>query len=657
MNYFDSLLIANRGEIACRIIRTAKRLGYRTIAVFSQVDRDSPHVRMADHALCIGEAPASDSYLNINSIIDAAKRSGAQAIHPGYGFLSENAEFARACAVAGIVFIGPSAQAIEAMGDKAQAKRRIASAGVPLLPGYLGEDQSDACFIEQAHAIGFPLLVKALAGGGGRGIRQVRSADELLPALSAARRESQAAFGDDRLMLEKLIDQGRHIEIQIFGDGHGNAVHLGERDCTAQRRRQKVIEETPSPVVSPAMQEAMGRDAVTAAKAIGYCGAGTIEFIVDSQLQHYFLEMNTRLQVEHPVTECVTGLDLVEWQLRVASGEPLPLQQSDITFKGHAIEARLYAEDPYRNFAPQSGRIIHWRPAQSDADAVRIDSGVEENGEISPHYDPMIAKLIVHGRDRADAIRRLTYALSNTPLLGIRHNARFLQDLINHRDFVNANMHTMLMDHWLDNDDPIIVAPTVSSTAWAIAAAIYSQGHNSSLRPPSLRNFDLILQCGDLKKTFRIEGGSDEVTVADTQSTTHRIAILSKQDRFLRIVCNDQHYNIVAVKDNDLLHLAIDGDAFVFIEHDPTRRVMQPAASGQLSAPITGRVAQIAVAIGDQVQAGQQLLCMEAMKMEIWLRADISGRVHALHATTGQQMQANVLIIEINPQSADQTHG
>ena len=443
---FSKILIANRGEIACRIIRTARRLGYPTVAVFSDADRHAPHVVRADEAVHIGASPASESYLSVEKILEAARKTGADAVHPGYGFLSENAGFAQACVNAGLVFIGPPPSAIQAMGDKALAKKRMMAAGVPCAPGYLGESQDDQHLIAEASKLGFPLLVKAVAGGGGRGMRLVREAAEVARAIESARRESQSAFGDGTLMLERLIDNGRHIEIQVFADAHGNAVHLGERDCTAQRRRQKVIEEAPSPVVSVAMREAMGRDAVAAALAVGYQGAGTVEFIVDENLKHYFLEMNTRLQVEHPVTEMVTGYDLVEWQLRVAAGEPLPAQQADIKLTGHAIEARLYVEDPYSAFAPQAGQVLWWQPGSalegSDDESARIDSGVAQGDHVSPFYDPMVAKLIVHGRDRDDAIRRLRACLKNAPLLGLKNNGRFLADLVDHPAFRTASMTT-----------------------------------------------------------------------------------------------------------------------------------------------------------------------------------------------------------------------
>ena len=483
---FSKILIANRGEIACRVIRTARKLGYQTVAVYSDADRDAPHVALADEAVHIGPSPAAESYLKVDAILEAARKTGADALHPGYGFLSENAAFAKACADAGVVFIGPPPDAITAMGDKALAKQRMLQAGVPCAPGYLGADQSDAVLTQEAHRLGYPLLVKAVAGGGGRGMRLVRNDAELQPGLEGARREAISAFGDGTLMLERLIDNGRHIEIQVFADAHGNAVYLGERDCTAQRRRQKVIEEAPSPVVSPAMREAMVRDAVAAALAVGYRGAGTVEFIVDEHLKHYFLEMNTRLQVEHPVTECITGFDLVEWQLQVAAGEPLPARQEDICLSGHAIEARLYVEDPYTGFAPQTGTVAYWQPERALQAGVRIDDGIQQGSVISPFYDPMVAKVIVHGRDRSDAIRRLRAALANAPLLGLKNNGRFLSDLVDHPAFREARMTTTLIDQWLEQGETLLQAPVPSMAAWQVAALALAQQQGSSRRANSV---------------------------------------------------------------------------------------------------------------------------------------------------------------------------
>jgi geranyl-CoA carboxylase alpha subunit len=480
---FSKILIANRGEIACRIIRTARDLGYKTVAVFSDADRLPPMWRWPTKRCILAPHRRQSPTCGSMPLLDAARKTGADALHPGYGFLSENAAFAQACVDAGLVFIGPPPSAIEAMGDKALAKRRMLAAGVPCAPGYLGEDQDDAKLTEEALKLGFPLLVKAVAGGGGRGMRLVREVTDIAQAIVAARREAQSAFGDGTLMLERLIDNGRHIEIQVFADAHGNAVYLGERDCTAQRRRQKVIEEAPSPVVSQAMRDSMGKDAVAAALAVGYRGAGTVEFIVDAELKHYFLEMNTRLQVEHPVTELITGFDLVEWQLRVASGLPLPVKQADVTLTGHAIEARLYVEDPYAGFAPQTGTVRWWRPQQALFAGVRIDDGIERGSEISPYYDPMVAKVIVHGRDRDDAIRRLRAALENA-LAGLRNNGRFLADLVNHPAFRKAEMTTTMIDQWQEAGEPLLQrpVPAIRRGVWRHAALAMQNGSQLARR-------------------------------------------------------------------------------------------------------------------------------------------------------------------------------
>ena len=625
---FSKILIANRGEIACRVIRTARRLGYRTVAVYSDADAASPHVQQVDEAVRVGPAPAAQSYLNVAALLDAAKRTGADAVHPGYGFLSERADFAAACADAGLVFIGPPPSAIRAMGDKALAKRRMFEAGVPCAPGYLGEVQDDERLLAEAKALGLPLLVKAVAGGGGRGMRLVRALAELPEAIAGARREASSAFGDSRLMLERLIDDGRHIEIQVFADAHGHAVHLGERDCTAQRRRQKVIEESPSPVVSAAMREAMGRDAVAAALAVGYQGAGTVEFIVDAQMNHFFLEMNTRLQVEHPVTECITGLDLVEWQLRVAAGEPLPLRQDQITFSGHAIEARLYAEDPYDGWKPQTGRIAGWQPADSD---IRIDHGIEAGGEVSPWYDPMVAKFIAHGRDRADAVRRLTRALEVVPLLGLRNNGRFLRDLINHPQFSAAQLTTTRLDEWAAAGEPLLQRPAPSDAAWRIAAALLAgQGGQ---RPASVAAFELSLCCdGD---TRRLRVPADAVRVLAWTGQQARVLIDGVQRR------------VIALRDGAALHLSLDGAVHTFEEPSPYPATDKAADPRCARAPVAGVVAQVSVQVGDTVVAGQPLVCVEAMKMEMWLNAGAAGTVRAVHVKPKDAVAAGAVLIEI----------
>jgi geranyl-CoA carboxylase alpha subunit len=629
---FRKILIANRGEIACRVMRTAHRLGYRTVAVFSDADAHAPHVAQADEAVRIGAPPAAESYLAIAAIIDAARRTGADALHPGYGFLSERADFAQACADAGLVFIGPPPDAIRAMGDKALAKRRMRDAGVPCAPGYLGEDQGDDRLGAEARKLGLPLLVKAVAGGGGRGMRLVRDMAELPQALAGARREAQSAFGDGTLMLERLIDDGRHIEIQVFADAHGNAVHLGERDCTAQRRRQKVIEEAPSPVVSATMRQAMGRDAVAAALAVGYRGAGTVEFIVQTEsngdMNHFFLEMNTRLQVEHPVTECITGLDLVEWQLRVAAGEPLPLKQDQISFTGHAIEARLYAEDPYDGWKPQTGRIAGWRP---EAASIRIDHGLAEGGEVSPYYDAMVAKFIAHGTDRADAVRRLTRALDEVPLLGPRSNGRFLRDLLNHPQFSAAQLTTTRLDEWALAGKPLLQRPQPPDDAWRLAAALLAGP--AGARPDSVARFDIHLQCQGERRTQRVPDAAVQVLAWHGARATALIDGVRRR--------------LIAQRDGTQLHLSIEGAVFSFEEPSPLPANDSTADPRRARAPVAGVVAQISVSPGDTVAAGQPLLCVEAMKMEMWLTAAAAGTVKAVNVKMRDPVAAGAVLVEL----------
>ena len=650
------ILIANRGEIACRIIRTARAVGYGTVAVFSDADKDAPHVRRADEAVRIGASPATDSYLKIEAILDAARLTGADAVHPGYGFLSENAVFAQNCVDAGLVFIGPPPAAIAAMGDKALAKQRMLVAGVPCAPGYIGAEQADAALAREARALGFPLLVKAVAGGGGRGMRLVRKADELVDALAAARREAQSAFGDGTLMLERLIENGRHVEIQIFADAHGNVIHLGERDCTAQRRRQKVVEESPSPIVDAALRDAMGRDAVAAARAVGYVGAGTVEFIVDADLRHYFLEMNTRLQVEHPVTEMVTGLDLVEWQLRVAAGEGLPLQQHEVRTRGHAIEARLYAEDPYAMpipFAPQTGRVCWWRPeAAATQPGVRIDHGIFENGEVTPFYDAMVAKIIAHGRDRDDAIRRLRAALREAPLLGLRHNGEFLRDLLDHESFRGATMTTTLIDDWFAKGDVIAQRPAVSDEVWCVAAALVAHGDHPGWRSSGVAAFDVALRCNDETRSLRVRperGGVVQVTLG---GAAHTLQLFGPAVGELTYAFEGIHRHAVALRDAANLHLALSGAHFIFTEPSALASAHSAVDIGRLCASVAGVVCQVAVRLGDAVAAGQPLVCVEAMKMEMWLSAPAAATVRTLYARIGEQVAAGALLVELQPSEA-----
>jgi geranyl-CoA carboxylase alpha subunit len=643
---FSKLLVANRGEIACRVLRSARALGYRTVAVYSDADAAAPHVALADEAVRLGPAPAAESYLHVERVLDAARRSGADALHPGYGFLSERADFAQACADRGLVFVGPPAAAIAAMGDKAAAKRRMLAAGVPCAPGYLGDDQSDERLLDEARGLGLPLLVKAVAGGGGRGMRLVHDHAELPAAIAGARREAEAAFGDGRLMLERLIERGRHIEVQVFADAHGHCIHLGERDCSAQRRRQKVLEEAPSPVLTPALRAALGADAVAAARAVGYRGAGTVEFIVDSDLRHCFLEMNTRLQVEHPVTECLTGLDLVEWQLRVAAGEPLPLTQDQVRCDGHAIEVRLYAEDPYAGFVPQTGSVRHWRPEAALRAGVRIDHGLAEGNAVTPHYDALLAKLIAHGRDRSDAIRRLRAALADAPLLGVVHNGGFLHDLLADPAFVEARLHTGLLDQWLAARAPLLQPPAVADDTWALAAALLAWAPGEPLRAASVAAWDLALQAGRERRTLRVQPQGRSVVVT-AGARRDEVEILAWDGAALRYAVDGVQRRGVALREGDTLHLAQGAGVCVLREVSAWPQADDGPDPRRARAPVAGVVAAVRVAPGDVVAAGAALVCVEAMKIEMWLHAERGGRVVAVHVEPRASVEAGRVLVEL----------
>ena len=654
MRMFEKILIANRGEIACRVMRTARALGYRTVAVFSDADAQAAHVALADEAVRIGPAPAGESYLSVEAILDVARRSGADAVHPGYGFLSENAGFARACADAGLVFIGPPAEAIEAMGDKAAAKRRMLAAGVPCAPGYLDADASDERLTVEAERLGYPLLVKAVAGGGGRGMRLLRDSSELAQALLSARREAQAAFGDDTLMLERLIEHGRHIEIQVFADAQGNAVFLGERDCSAQRRRQKVIEEAPSPFVDEALRAAMGRDAVAAALAVGYRGAGTVEFIVDETSRHYFLEMNTRLQVEHPVTECITGFDLVEWQIRIAAGQALtsiiPRLQDEVTLRGHAIEARLYAEDPYEGFAPQSGRIGYWHPwIAAVHPGVRIDNGVGEGDTVTPFYDPLLAKIIAYGRDRDDAIRRLTAALEDAPLLGLRNNGRFLRDLVQHPSFKDARVTTATLDAWSERGEAILKRPAPDAATWALAAAARVLRDGAGWRPDSVSAYTMSLSCDGETRHLRVRvSGRGEVVVSH-DGIHCAVRLLSSDDGRIQYEIDGVRRRAVVQDDGRTLWLSQNAACFAFEEPSLLVKRDEAVDEYQVRANLTGVVVQVAASVGDRVSAGQPLICVEAMKMELWYAAQADGTVAAVHVQVRDAVESGAVLLQLTP--------
>tara|TARA_R110002110_G_scaffold107369_3_gene268695 strand:- start:22192 stop:24207 length:2016 start_codon:yes stop_codon:yes gene_type:complete len=660
MRNFHKVLVANRGEIAVRVIRSARALGYRTVAVYSEADAGAPHVALADEAVLIGPAPVASSYLDPERLLKAAAATGADAVHPGYGFLSENAGFARACADARLVFIGPSADAIHLMGNKAEAKRRMIEAGVPCIPGYEGKDQADAAFIEAADRIGYPVMVKAAAGGGGRGMRLVEKKDQLVAGLASARSEALNAFGSDELILEKAVRQPRHVEVQVFGDTHGNVIHLGERDCSVQRRHQKVVEEAPCPVMTPALRDMMGEAAVEAARSIKYEGAGTVEFLLDRSGDYYFLEMNTRLQVEHPVTELVTGLDLVALQLRVARGEALPIAQKDVRLEGHAIEVRLYAEDPTNNFLPQSGRVDVWRPATGEG--VRIDHGLSEGQEISPFYDPMIAKVIAWGRDRDEARRRLVRALEETAVFGPVTNRDFLVAILANGRFAAGEATTAFL---AENFDEAALKTVHASRAQAAVAAVlqycaareHAAAHAVALTP-KLKDW---ASAGRVASRFSYELGEEapvelrvsalgrDVYRVEEGESVHTVEMLSDADGVARVLIDTVQKTLRYLAHQDgTIHLAMDGRSFV-LENLVQRATgaEDAASSGSVVAPMHGRILRLNVAVGDDVREGQSLLVIEAMKMEHEINATVNGKVTAVNVAQDDQVPATTLMIEI----------
>jgi len=663
MARFDSVLIANRGEIACRIIRSAKSLGYGTVAVCSDADKGSAHMRAADIAVAIGPAPATQSYLSIPAIIDAALKTGAGAVHPGYGFLAENDSFAQACADAGLVFIGPSPEAIRVMGDKAEAKRRMIDAGVPCVPGYNDSDQSDATLLAAARDIGVPLLVKASAGGGGKGMRFVDDLADIPNAIEAARREALSAFGNDTLILERAIRNARHIEIQVFADSHGNVVHLGERDCSIQRRHQKVIEEAPAPGVSPALREEMGNAAVQAARAINYCGAGTVEFLLSNDGSFYFLEMNTRLQVEHPVTELITGQDLVAWQLAVAQGDPLPLTQDQISFDGHAIEARLYTEMPHQGFMPSTGDVLVWQAPKGDG--IRVDHGLETGQEITSFYDPMVAKIIAYGPDREVARRRLKAALKRTVLLGVETNAGFLAGLLDHPAVIDSAADTGFLDREMGALG--LSAPSAGPDQVALGAVLMlrrcvaGQGAIAS----ELHGWH---SDGQATAYFRLSDGQNTFDPCVTVKGGDTYAV-SLGDQVLVVEIEQDVAPALGASVNGIArrgHYAFDADHGLLIQFDgpPVRlsdELANPfaaASSGtqdRVVAPLHGRVLKLMAHEGQDVTEGTPLLIMEAMKMEHTITAPVTGRIAEISTAEGQQVTINAQLIRFEPpEEADQ---
>ena len=649
---FDTILIANRGEIACRIIRTAKRLGLRTIAVYSDADAAALHVSMADEAHRIGPPAARESYLQIDAILAAAKASGTQAIHPGYGFLSENAEFAAACDKAGIVFIGPPIAAIQAMGSKSAAKKIMEEAQVPLVPGYHGSNQDPDFLAQQAGAIGFPVLIKASAGGGGKGMRAVWQQADFADALAGAKREAKSAFGDDRVLLERYLIKPRHVEIQVFADSHGNAVHLFERDCSIQRRHQKVLEEAPAPGMSPALREKMGKAAVAAAQAIGYVGAGTVEFLLDEDGSFYFMEMNTRLQVEHPVTEMITGQDLVEWQLRVAGGDPLPLRQKELVIGGHAIEARIYAEDPSRDFLPSIGRLSHLRTPAENAH-VRIDTGVREGDEVSIHYDPMVAKLIVWDTDRAGALRRLKSALAEYQVVGVTTNIGFLSQVAAHPAFAAGDFDTgfierhraALFPESAPASDRVLALACLDVLLRRTAEAEGSARSSADPFSPWHSTSGWRLNCDNHYDLHFIDGEQTVMVTVHYRQTGFELEL--PRGKMLVRGQLDGHGNILAdlggtrikatvVRRGDALTIMEQGRSHALILFDPSAPVgEEEGAGGRLTAPMPGKVVAVLVQAGEQVKKGAPLMILEAMKMEHTINAPREGVIAQINFTVG----------------------
>ncbi|MDE1886699.1 MAG: acetyl/propionyl/methylcrotonyl-CoA carboxylase subunit alpha [Gammaproteobacteria bacterium] len=649
---FKKILIANRGEIACRVIRTCKRLGIATVAVYSDADRHALHVQMADEVMHIGPAKAADSYLNMEHILTAAKQTGAQAIHPGYGFLSENSEFARRCLKAGVVFIGPSPESMDAMASKAAAITLMEKAGVPVTPGYHGKDQSLKKLEAEARQLGFPLLIKPSAGGGGKGMHVVPAAEEFKEALATAKREARNAFGDDHVLLEKYLQQPRHIEFQVFGDSHGNVVHVFERECTLQRRFQKVVEETPSPFLDADMRRKMGEAAVAAARAVNYVNAGTIEFIVGADRSFHFMEMNTRLQVEHPVTEETTGLDLVEWQLRVAGGEPLPLTQNQIKQHGHAIEVRLYAENAAKGFLPVTGRIEAFAiPGQAFA---RVDTGVRSGDEIGIFYDPMIAKISVSGKDRAEAVSRLREALAHTAVFGMVANLPLLRGIARHPEFAAGRFDTGFIERELNT---LLARPAPTPAAMAAAVISKLAGQNAVTGPwradgwrvDGTHGRRLLARTSDgAEYALRINGGPAGFSL-DVHGQQQQVRVSRADSEWPRFSLDDEPCTAQVLRHGDEFQIALGSEAFNFTLGSPfaPKAVGHADTATHPASPMPGRVVAVHVKAGDTVQPGQSLMVLEGMKMEYTLKAAMAGKIEAVLCKEGEMVEADSVLVEI----------
>ena len=664
MNNFNSILIANRGEIACRVIRTAKKMGYRTVAVYSDADAGAPHVQLADDAVRIGPGPVGESYLVPELILQAAASSGAESIHPGYGFLSENAAFAEAVESAGLVFIGPTREAIDVMGNKAESKRRMIEAGVPCVPGYEGHDQSDAVLLAEGLKIDLPLMVKAAAGGGGRGMRLVHKQADLANAIKLARAEAEGAFGSGELILEKAIIKPRHVEIQVFADTMGNTIHLGERDCSVQRRHQKVVEEAPCPVMTPELREKMGQSAIDAAKSVNYRGAGTVEFLLDDSGFFYFLEMNTRLQVEHPVTELITGLDLVALQIKVAQGEPLGLSQDDINLEGHAIEVRLYTEDPSQDFLPASGPVDLWAPASGVG--VRVDSGISTGQAISPFYDPMVAKVIGYGPTREAARLRLIGALKETVLFGTPNNKDFLIQCLEKQSFIDGAATTaFIAEEFSDAELEIQPASFAdSAVAATLELCLENKGHfqKSLLVSSQLQNWT-IASAMVSRKQYQFDETIHDLSISPVNSSIDTYQVTdsaAEQSALIQVVSIQANTAVVLLDGVKLvaqfmwlkrgqLHCSIQGRGAFFKDLIILDGAIDEAiGGGRVIAPMHGLLLEVLVKSGDEVVKGQTLAILEAMKMHYEIKAEIDGIVEEVSAVAGKQVAADDVLIEIN---------
>jgi acetyl-CoA/propionyl-CoA carboxylase biotin carboxyl carrier protein len=656
---FDTVLVANRGEIAVRVIRTLRRLGVRSVAVHSDADAGAPHVLAADVAVRIGPAAAAQSYLSIPAILAAARATGAQAVHPGYGFLSENTAFAAACEEAGIVFVGPPSSAIEAMGDKIRAKQTVAKAGVPVVPGSDGAGLDDAALALAVEEVGYPVLLKPSAGGGGKGMREVHRAEDLADALASARREARGSFGDDTLLVERLVTTPRHIEIQVMADAHGTVIHLGERECSLQRRHQKIVEEAPSPLLSAAQRATMGAAAVEAARAVGYVGAGTVEFIVgaDAPDEFFFMEMNTRLQVEHPVTELVTGLDLVELQLRVAAGEPLPLAQDDVQLRGHAAEVRLYAEDPAAGFLPTGGRVLALRWPEG----VRVDSGIAAGGFVGSDYDPMLAKVIAHGSDRADALRRLDAALRDTVVLGLGTNTAFLRALLADADVRAGRLDTGLvgrrLEEWTRTELPADVLPAVAARSLLELEPTgpvvdpFDVPGGWRVGAPAWTTWRMAVDGGD-PVVVRARGRAARATVVVGDGPETPVSGYGGSGDHFRARVDGVDRTYTVARDGEVLWIGRDGRAWAVREQAPTDAVAgeTAGAGGPVRSPMPGTVTVVEVAEGQVVAAGDRLVVVEAMKMEHVLTAPVDGTVRGLTARAGTTVARDAVLLTVDPE-------